>query len=230
MRVASEMSGETYVLWGTKKGDPSYAEQILTETKDKEHLARAKKWAVDNDFTGLRVLVHKEGDKPDFSNIFRILGAAALGYTAWATANFFLTRGEALDTARSLAVDKGMINLGAGCDRDPLTMGICNLPEVVTNADINAGGPNSVVADFESGRLPFADRQFDVAFASHVLEHIVNWEKALDEWNRIADRVIVVLPHPLSIAGHMAREHVQHFSHADAREIEAAWPRTKIYM
>lgn len=30
--------------------------------------------------------------------------------------------------------------------------------------------------------------------------------------------------------GHLAREHVQHFSHADAREIEAAWPRTKIYM
>ncbi|MFA5401736.1 MAG: methyltransferase domain-containing protein [Dehalococcoidia bacterium] len=223
------MSEKTYVLWGTKKGDPSYAEQIITETKDKGHLEKAKKWAAENDFVNIRTMVHREGDRPNFGSALRILGAAALGYTAWATANFFLKRSEALDIARSLAADKGMINLGAGCNRDSLTMGICSLPEVVTNADINAGGPNSVIANFESGRLPFADRQFDVAFASHVLEHLVNWETALDEWNRIADRVIVVLPHPLSIMGHVAREHVQHFSHADARAIEAAWPRTKIF-
>lgn len=220
---------KTYVLWGTKKGEPSYAEQIITETKDKGHLEKAKKWAAENDFVNLRTMVHTEGDKPNFSNVFMVMGAAALGYTVWAMSNFFLTRSQALDTARSLTADKGMINLGAGCNRAPMTMDICNLPEVVTNADINAGGPNSVVADFESGRLPFADRQFDVAFASHVLEHLVNWETALDEWNRIADRVIVVLPHPLSIMGHVAREHVQHFSHADARAIEAAWPRTKIF-
>ncbi|MDD5547026.1 MAG: methyltransferase domain-containing protein [Candidatus Omnitrophica bacterium] len=160
----------------------------------------------------------------------RILGAAALGYTAWAIGNFFATRSQALATARSLAIDKGMINLGAGCMRDQLTMGICGLPEVVVNADINSGGPNSVVTDFESGSLPFTDGEFDVAFASHVLEHIVNWEQALDEWNRIADRVIVVLPHPLSIAGRLAREHVQHFSQADAAAIEAAWPKTKVFM
>jgi SAM-dependent methyltransferase len=159
-----------------------------------------------------------------------IVGSAAAAYTTWVIGNFFVQRSQALAVARSLAGDKGMINLGAGCTRDPMTMDICELPEVVVNADRNSGGPNVVVADFESGSLPFADGEFDVAFASHVLEHLENWEQALSEWNRIADRVIVVLPHPLSIAGRLAREHKQHFSQADAVAMENRWPRTSIFM
>ncbi len=166
----------------------------------------------------------------NMQKVGKIAGAAAAGYTVWAIGNFFITRSQALATARSLAGDKGMINLGAGCTRDPMTMDICQLPEVVVNADRNSGGPNVVVADFDSGSLPFTDGQFDVAFASHVLEHLENWEQALDEWNRIADNVIVVLPHPLSIAGRLAREHVQHFSQADAVAIENRWPRTSVFM
>jgi ubiquinone/menaquinone biosynthesis C-methylase UbiE len=44
-------------------------------------------------------------------------------------------------------------------------------------------------------KLPFADKSFDVVTCSHVLEHIVNIEKAISELKRITRRqLIIVVP------------------------------------
>jgi hypothetical protein len=55
-----------YILWGTPKDAQSWEEQVLTETKDKNHLQKAKAWAESNGFKNLRVLETFAGDKPDF--------------------------------------------------------------------------------------------------------------------------------------------------------------------
>lgn len=148
-------------------------------------------------------------------------------YTSLVTSNYFVQRSRALDMARSLSGDKGIINLGAGASRDSDAKFISETPEIEVNADIN--DPACVYVDLESP-LSWDDDEFDVAFASHVLEHLHNWEQALDEWNRIADHVIVVVPHPLSIPGRLGHLHVQHFSFTDAKYIEQRWPKTKVFM
>ena len=45
------------------------AEQIITETTDKAHLANAERWAQSCGFRNLRTLEHHTGDKPDFTRI-----------------------------------------------------------------------------------------------------------------------------------------------------------------
>lgn len=42
--------------------------------------------------------------------------------------------------------------------------------------------------------LDFPDKAFGAVLASHVLEHLDEPEVALEEWNRVADRVYVVVP------------------------------------
>ncbi len=49
-------------------------------------------------------------------------------------------------------------------------------------------------------QLPFADATYDVVFASHVLEHIVDDEKALSEIRRVLKpRGIAILPVPIVV-------------------------------
>jgi predicted urease superfamily metal-dependent hydrolase len=59
----------TYILWATAPGDPDWAEQIITETTDKNHLVNAERWAQSCGFRNLRTLEHHTGDKPDFTRI-----------------------------------------------------------------------------------------------------------------------------------------------------------------
>jgi SAM-dependent methyltransferase len=139
------------------------------------------------------------------------------------------TKERAFDYAKSLAGKKGIINLGAGPHRTFQSHMIAASPEVVANLDIVPcdGMPNFIQWDIEEG-LPFRDKTFDVAFASHVLEHLDDWEFALGEAARVADHVVVVLPHPLSPGGWLVPAHKQHFSREDMAEIETAFPNVKI--
>jgi len=63
---------------------------------------------------------------------------------------------------------------------------------------------------------------------SHVLEHLDNWEFALSEASRVADHVVIVLPHPLSPAGWLDPAHKQHFSREDMAVMERAFPNVKV--
>lgn len=145
------------------------------------------------------------------------------------SANHILTKKRAFNYARSLVREKGIINLGAGPHRTLLAQTIAASPEVAANLDIVPNGmPHFTQWDIEKGLLPFGDKAFDVAFASHVLEHLDDWEFALSEACRVADHVVVVLPHPLSIGNWLNLEHKQYFSREDIAGIERAFPNVKV--
>ena len=57
---------EEKVLWGVKKGEPDWAEQIITTNASK--FEEAKKWATENGFDRFRISEFNMGDKPDFIN------------------------------------------------------------------------------------------------------------------------------------------------------------------
>lgn len=153
----------------------------------------------------------------------------AVAYIVFLTLNFFTTKQRAFDEAERLAGSKGIVNIGSGCSRTALAKRICLKPGI-TNVDIVDGNAPVYLADLELGTLPFATKEFGCAYASHVLEHLQNWQGALDEWARIADYVIVVVPHPLSIAGYLSPDHKQFFTFRDRVFIEAQWPTVKVYM
>jgi hypothetical protein len=70
------------------------------------------------------------------------------------------------------------------------------------------GHPCAVVANVT--HIPFADKCFGAAFASHLLEHLPTTDdakKALDELNRVAESVFIVYPSKQSIAGWVIADH-----------------------
>jgi len=136
---------------------------------------------------------------------------------------------QAFDYAKRLSNGKGIINLGAGPHRTLLAQEISGSLAVAANIDIAANGmPHFIQLDIEKERLPFPDRFFGVAFCSHVLEHLDNWDFALGEAMRVAEKVVVVLPHPFSPTGWLAPGHKQHFSFSDIGEIEEL-PTVKVF-
>ncbi len=160
--------------------------------------------------------------------ILPILIIAGL-YTAAGGVYHLKKKHEALDQALSLVSGKGIVNLGSGYHRNPYSTMIENLPEVVYNVDLDLpAAPGCLSLDLEKP-LPFSAGEFDVAFASHVLEHLDNWEQALNEWNRIANHVVVVLPNPLSITGWLHPGHKQHFSFSEVNYIREHWQLTTVY-
>lgn len=54
------------ILWATKKGEPDYMEQLITENQ--AAIEKAKDWALANGFDRLRVSVY-DGSAPDFRKI-----------------------------------------------------------------------------------------------------------------------------------------------------------------
>jgi ubiquinone/menaquinone biosynthesis C-methylase UbiE len=161
-------------------------------------------------------------------------GVLTLVYVTAITANYYTKRRRAFERACELVTNKGILNVGcggAGYRTNTSAREICEHPLVVANIDINDNGvPNFIQVDLEAGSLPFEDGAFDVAFASHVLEHLDNWAGVLNECSRVADNIIVVLPNPLSVSGkYFAPEHKQHFSFQDMRDMELNWPKATVY-
>ncbi len=157
-----------------------------------------------------------------------ILGATGL-YFGYICINAVTQKADALELALELSGNKGIVNLGAGCERDGWAATVCQLPQVWVNVDMEGTGPNMYYADLEIARLPFQDKQFGVAFASHVLEHLDNWQGALDEWTRIADHTVVIVPSPFSLSC-VAEEHKQVFGFENRQYIEQHWPSVKMFM
>lgn len=76
--------------------------------------------------------------------------------------------------------------------------------DVCLDIDCNAinGHPNGVIANVTY--IPFADKSFGAAYASHLLEHLSTVDdakRALDELNRIAEVIFIAYPSRQSIAG-----------------------------
>ena len=141
-----------------------------------------------------------------------------------------VTKDVAFEEANRLSNGKGIINLGAGPHRTYQAQIIAESPEILANIDIAPDGiPRFLQLDIESESLPFSDKQFGCAFASHVLEHLHNWQFALAEACRVADYVVVVLPHPAYFSGWLAPEHRQHFSMDDINAIAQLYPNVLVY-
>ena len=157
--------------------------------------------------------------------------AAAVG--ACAACDFLhvtTTKATAFEHARQLVNGKGIINLGAGPHRTNQAQVIAESPEVLANLDIVPDGmPNFTQLDVERDPLPFPDKQFGCAFASHVLEHLDNWQFAMGEIVRVADNVVIVLPHPAYFSGWLTPEHRQHFSVDDINDMVELYPNVVVY-
>ena len=161
------------------------------------------------------------------------LGGLVSALGACAFFDFFhmtVTKDVAFKEAKRLSNGKGIINLGAGPHRTCQAQIIAESPEVLANIDIAPDGiPHFLQLDIETDSLPFSDKQFGVAFLSHVLEHLGNWRFALNEARRVSDYVVVVLPHPAYFSGWLAPEHRQHFSVDDINAIAQLYPNVLIY-
>jgi hypothetical protein len=149
-----------------------------------------------------------------------------LAYLAWTAGNYFVQRSRGFRLAKSLAGSKGIVNVGAGVDRsssDPFRTD----PAVKLNIDIldplAVPGAWNLYRKIDLEKTPYNldSKSFGCVFASHVLEHLQNWQAALTEFQRIANHVVIVLPNPLSISGHLVPEHRQHFNFEDIRKIQA---------
>jgi hypothetical protein len=82
--------------------------------------------------------------------------------------------------------------------------------DVCLDIDPNAmtGHPNGVIASVT--HIPFCDKSFGAAFASHLLEHLASTsdaQKALAELNRVADAVFIAYPFRQSVGGWLTPGH-----------------------
>ena len=140
------------------------------------------------------------------------------------------TKQAAFEKARELGNGKGIVNIGAGPHRTLQAQMIAEQPEVLGNIDVAPNGmPHFIQLDVERCPLPFGDKQFGCAFASHVLEHLDNWQFALEEMVRVADYVVVVLPDPIYFSGWLHPGHKQHFSRDEIAAIAQLHPNVVVY-
>jgi len=144
--------------------------------------------------------------------------------------HFAIVKETAFIRAKQLSGGRGIINVGCGPHRTVWAQKVSEDPEVVANIDVVPDGvPNFLHLDLETDPLPFKDKQFGCAFASHTLEHLDNWEFALNEMMRVADYVVIVLPNPRSIGGWLSPEHRQHFPLADMETLAQLYPNLVVY-
>lgn len=165
---------------------------------------------------------------------FVAIVGGAIGFVAacaaWDIFHIVTTKEVAFEEAKRLSGGKGIINIGAGPHRIFGAQVVARDPEVAVNIDIEPDGlPNFIQLDAQREPLPFADKQFGVAYCSHVLEHLDNWQFALNEMLRVADYVIIVLPDPRSFSGWIDPEHKQHFSTDDINQIIELYPNVIVY-
>jgi len=137
---------------------------------------------------------------------------------------------EAFKYAQSIAGKKGIINLGSGQGRSSLARLFASSPEVKVNIDITPNGvPGFRLYDLNKVPYPFKDKEFGVVFASHLIEHLDNWYEAVKEMVRIADHVVIVLPHPLSPTGLLDPLHKNPFTKGDIQWLEERFPSLKVF-
>lgn len=136
----------------------------------------------------------------------------------------------AFEKAKELSNSKGIVNIGAGPHRTYQAHIIAESPSVMANIDIAPNAmPHFIQLDIEAEHLPFSDKQFGVAFLSHVLEHLDNWQFALEEAIRVADYVVVVLPDPKYFSGWLHPQHKQHFSRDEIDAIVQFYPSVEVF-
>lgn len=165
-----------------------------------------------------------------FVALLGIGASLAAAYTMCDIFHVVTTKETAFEEAKRLGNGKGIINIGAGPHRTFGAQVVARDPEVLANIDIEPDGlPNFIQLDVEREPLPFANKQFGVAYCSHVLEHLDNWQFCLSEMVRVADYIVVVLPDPVYFSGWIASDHKQHFSIDDIDGIVQLYENVVVY-
>lgn len=150
----------------------------------------------------------------------------ACSYLGLGAINQEAKKNEAFSLAKKLSMSltgtqKGNINLGAAGVNNPsanFTRSVVNDPSTTLNVDLVPGQKIDKL-NLDLFPWPIADKQYDVAFASHILEHLANWQEAINEMLRIATYAVIVLPYPYSFGWWATREHKQHFSLNDIEQM-----------
>ena len=161
-----------------------------------------------------------------------VVGSLSLvgGLTLRDLLHLTIAKTAAFEKARELSNGKGIVNIGAGPHRTYQAQIIAESSGVMANIDIAPNGmPHFIQLDIEVERLPFSDKHFGVAFLSHILEHLDNWQYALEEAIRVADYAVVVLPHPAYFSGWLDPQHKQHFTRDEIDEIVQFYANVEIY-
>lgn len=130
------------------------------------------------------------------------LAVAASLFTAAAYVYDVIIRpARAAKKARKMSDELGkpMLNVGAGTAGSSLRAKLLGSQLVGdVNLDISASGATphgrNRVSFGDIQDLPFEDKQFGVAYSSHVLEHVDRPGQALQELDRVADKVVAVVP------------------------------------
>lgn len=119
------------------------------------------------------------------------------GYLALTYIHAINTKNKATEYTNSIQGNK--LNIGATGIGQP----------ILRVTSLNSGRKCDICPDIlkdieycELGQyLPYQTKQFDVIFASHVLEHIApeHIRFALQEMSRIGNEVVIVIPHPIAL-------------------------------
>jgi SAM-dependent methyltransferase len=132
-----------------------------------------------------------------------LLTAVGLG-VGWAAVTYAVdvlyTPARVAEQARLAALRRGkpLLNIGAGTSTTSVRAAVFG-PTLWgdTNCDLAGQGSCDVatrVCPCDAHSLPFGDKQFGAAIASHVLEHVEDPQRALGEMHRVADEVFVITP------------------------------------
>lgn len=132
-----------------------------------------------------------------------VLAAVGVGL-GWAAVTYAIDvlyrPSQVAEHARLAAVRRGkpLLNIGAGTSSTSVRAAVFG-PTLWgdTNCDLAGQGLCHVashVCPCDAHRLPFGDKEFGAAIASHVLEHVEDPQQALAEMHRVADEVYVITP------------------------------------
>jgi hypothetical protein len=131
-----------------------------------------------------------------------MIGRVVAGICAWGTCAYLIDlcfrRYPALKAAREYAnsVGKPMLNVGAGTWTSWLTGPLlggdvnCDISASVTEAC----GRDSVCYCDATDLSNYPDKHFGSLVALHILEHLDDPDATLKEWERVADRLYVIVP------------------------------------
>jgi ubiquinone/menaquinone biosynthesis C-methylase UbiE len=130
----------------------------------------------------------------------KVLGTV-IGYSAVAYVVDVLYRPATVAAQASRAAasrGKPLLNVGAGTSSTSVRAAVFG-PTMWGDINCDLAGEglcdlDSKVCPCDAHNLPFADKQFGAAIASHVLEHVDDPQQALAEMHRVADEVFVITP------------------------------------
>lgn len=98
-----------------------------------------------------------------------------------------------------------ILNLGCGGSKFPNAIGV----------DINSNSAADVIHDLNEFPWPFKNNEFDVVYAFHIIEHLDDYMKALEEIHRIVKpngKIIIKVPHFSSAAMYGQPDHKHFFT------------------